>query len=157
MSGTTAIDIVPEIATEVGVDPHLAQAITLVESSGVQWVCRFEPAWKYFCEVEKNALALGISFETERNHQATSWGLMQVMGSVAREFQFTGHLTMLCVPEIGARLGCKKLLSLVRRYNDENDVIASYNAGSPKRGSDGKYVNQAYVGKVADILKGLRS
>ena len=106
---------------------------------------RYEPAFqrKYIDTKYQNFR------EKWRRDMATSWGLMQVMGITARELGFRGDPCELLNPPVGVRWGCKKLAELMRRYPDApKDVISAYNAGSPRRDKDGKYVNQYYVNKV---------
>lgn len=149
-------DAIEEISHELGLDPLLIVSIATVESNMNNWPCRFEPLWKYFLDVEAWAQRLGQTFDTERVQQQSSWGAMQVMGSVARELGFQGHLSQLAVPEIGIRYGCLKIKSFLERHGNEIDAIAAYNAGSPRRDSRGKYVNQSYVDKVMANLNKLR-
>ena len=87
---------------------------------------------------------------TERQDQMTSWGLMQVMGAVARELGHTGPLSDLLDPPTGLFYGCLHLRRFRAKYDIWPDVIAAYNAGSPRRvaGQIGPYVNQSYVDKV---------
>ena len=48
--------------------------------------------------------------ETESRMRAFSWGLMQVMGQVAREHGFSGRsLAQLCEPATGLEIGCRVL------------------------------------------------
>lgn len=149
------IEIVQEMAAREGIDPDLACAIASVESSWNPWAVRFEPAWKYTLTPEIFGERLGITLLTEKSMQSHSWGLMQVMGSVARELGFRGPLQMLCDPRTGATFGCKKLRSFLDKYGSEKDAIASYNAGGPRR-YEGMYVNQGYVDKVMQTLTEMR-
>ncbi len=76
---------------------------------------------------------------------------MQILGQTAREIGFDGtFLTELCDPEIGLEWGCRYLGILFDRHGDEgvDAVVASYNAGSPRKNAGGTYVNQAYVEKI---------
>jgi soluble lytic murein transglycosylase-like protein len=79
----------------------------------------------------------------------TSWGLMQVMGAVAREYGHEGHCGLLFKPEIGLDYGCRHLKMYFDKFSDWKDAVASYNAGSPRKREDGSYQNQAYVDKVS--------
>jgi soluble lytic murein transglycosylase-like protein len=94
------------------------------------------------------------SKETEAWARATSWGLMQVMGQVARERGFKGtFLTDLCIPVVGIYWGCEHLGYLRSRYEKTHGiegVVAAYNAGSPRKNHTGKFINQAYVEKVRE-------
>jgi soluble lytic murein transglycosylase-like protein len=142
-------------AVPAGLDPKLVGAIAMTESSWDPAATRFEPLWKYFVDVPRWAAEAGVTYDEERRDQATSWGLMQVMGSVARELGYTGRLADLRYnAEAGAALGCKKLAALLRTYPQETDAIAAYNAGSPRRLDDGsgRYVNAGYVDAVYQHL-----
>lgn len=141
-----------------GLDANLVLAICAIESSWNPLAARFEPAFKYFNEPNKWAASLGISVETETMFQACSWGLMQIMGSAARDLGYTGPMQQLCSMWLGTEFGCRKLEQLQKKYPDERDVIAAYNAGSPRRiPESGNYVNQSYVDAVSRKLNELRS
>lgn len=144
------------ICTTEGVNRDLVKAIVMTESAGNTWAVRFEPAWKYFTEVQSHATKSRVSFETERTCQAMSWGLMQVMGAVCRELNFDGNLTMLCQEDIGLKYGVKKLKTLLKKYPIQNDAVAAYNAGIPKHQANGNYMNQHYVDKVNAFIKIIR-
>lgn len=148
--------IVEMAAVKNNCDLDVAVAIASVESSWDTYAVRYEPAWKYLYQVEKFAKSDLITAETEEQLQKMSWGLMQVMGSVCRELGFMHALPMVCEPEIGADLGTKKYAQLFRKYQNEDDAIAAYNAGSPRKVPSGLYVNQGYVNKVKKIVEELR-
>lgn len=142
-----------------GIDPDLVRAICFVESEFNTKATRFEKDWRYFLTPRDWADALGIEYEAEIKNQQTSWGLMQVMGAVARELDYASNLENLCEPEIGLHYGVKKLKKLFQSKmcdGQEVNVIASYNAGSPRKRASGMFVNQRYVDKVYDKLKYLR-
>lgn len=134
-------------------DVNLVNSIIHIESGGNTFKCRFEPTWKYLTNVSAHAAKLSISQPTEQNQQSTSWGLMQVMGGVARELGFESDIPMLTMPDIGVFYGCKKLRQLFDRYGNEEDVIAAYNAGSAMKTSGGLYFNEKYVDAVSTILR----
>ena len=118
----------------------------MVESSLDPGVFRYEPAYKYLYLLDdKSQLS-----PTERIGQMCSWGLMQVMGAVARELGYTQSFPKLCYPAVGLRYGCLHLHKFKSKYSAWPDVIASYNAGSPRRslGPGSPYFNQSYVDKV---------
>ena len=154
-----AIDIfslVETLAKELGVDPDLAAAITTIESGGNPLAMRFEPGWKYHKTPEVYAGLNGISVDTERVLQATSWGPMQVMGTVCREYGYRGPLVNLTKPEVSLRYALLKLKSLCEKYEDEAFAISAYNCGTPRKDFEGKFSNDAYVKKVQARLKVLR-
>jgi hypothetical protein len=150
-----------ELAVEFDLDPHLIQAICLIESSNDPRKARFEPSYlkhQRFHRAEFFKTKLGQTLETEEMMQCFSWGPMQVMGVVARELGFDGYLTELAQLRPGMRVGCLVLQNLVRRFGQhEPDIIASYNGGSPRHLVNGQYFNQEYVDKVSEALKALRS
>lgn len=145
--------IVVNAAKKSGVDQYLAIAIATVESGWDPWSARFERKWLWFKDVKDFALKNCVSEDTEKVFQATSWGLMQCMGAVARELGFTGPLQKLCDPLLGAEYGCEKLAALVKKWGlHEEDVIAAYNGGSPVRVPNEGYRNQNYVDRVLKVL-----
>lgn len=114
-------------------------AVCTVESSCNPWAYRYEPGYRW---------TVGASItQNERIGQMTSWGLMQVMGGVAREHGFKGWFPELCEPSTGLRYGMLHLRKFWAKYHNWADVIASYNAGHPVT-VNGVYANQAYVDKV---------
>lgn len=124
----------------------LIAAIVSVESSGNPFAMRYESGWSHYLTPHIFASNLGITYDTEKICQATSWGLMQVMGAVAREMGFVDYLVKLCDPEIGLKLGCNKIKNLLSKYNLD-EAVSAYNCGTPKR-VNGKFSNQEYVTKV---------
>lgn len=87
--------------------PEVVCAIVEQESSWNPWALRYEAAFyeKYIAP----QLARGnIADTTESRARAFSWGLMQVMGQVAREHGFDGgSLAALCDPATGIEIGCR--------------------------------------------------
>lgn len=130
-------------ATAHGINPQVVRAICIVESGLDPWATRFEPNWSWLLTPKKWSALLRITEKTESIHQATSWGLMQVMGTVAREEGYTGALPRLCIPEIGLEYGCRKLKKLIEKYKELPLALAAYNAGVP-----GTSAGRAYSDKV---------
>lgn len=148
--------LISEAANKHGLDKNLVCAIVDVESGGKTNSSRYEPSFRYLYKVDKFAKMQGLSNFTEEAHQKTSWGLMHVMGAVARELGFNGHLPQLTNPHVGLEYGCKKLSQLYKKYLNMEDVIASYNAGSPRMVMD-LYVNQSYINSVLKRYKDLNN
>lgn len=144
--------LIDQAANRFGLDPKLIASIIIQESGGNTYAVRYEPGFRYKTDVAKFARANGITTETESILQQCSLGLMQVMGVVARELEFNRNLLELTSPAVGIYLGCKKLEQLSKKYAHLDDVIASYNAGSPRFKSDKSYVNQLYVNQVKSRL-----
>lgn len=144
------------IAKDLGLDADLVSAMITVESSGNPWVTRYEPGWSYFYRIEKFSELLRITQISERVLQATSFGPLQVMGSVARELGFQGYLTELTIPEIAIKYGCLKFKQCLTRYPEIWDAVSAYNQGSPRK-EGVKYLNQEHVDKVAKRYALLKS
>ena|SRR5271156_1560058 len=116
------------IAAEYSLDPVLICAIIEQESSWRPWAVRFEPAFH-----TRYVVPLSLT-PTEAHARSFSYGLMQVMGQVAREqgckFEF---LTELCKPEESIRQGCIKLKKCFDRANgDVTQALLCYNGGGSK-------------------------
>lgn len=141
-----------EAASEHGLPVWVVRAIVQVESGGIPWAYRFEPDFLRRYVEDKPKRYGAISIESERIGRATSWGLMQIMGQVARERGCEyPYLSALCIPRVGLEYGCRQLAFLRDRYLARwgwDGVIAAYNAGSPRVLPSGRYVNQEYVDKV---------
>jgi hypothetical protein len=143
------------------ITPELLCAIGTVESNLDGWKVRFEPSWSYYYEVAHFAKVVDISVATEKVCQAMSWGVIQIMGSCARQRGFDGDLTQLCQPELGVYYGALHLKGFMIRYSGNlQDAIAAYNAGSARRQivgqTTGPYVNQTYVDKVIKVFEQLK-
>lgn len=130
---------------------ELVAAICMAESSGQAWAVRYEPDFGYV-DLRAEGRPDDCPDETERCLQKISWGLMQIMGATAREVGFRGWLTELLVPEVNLHYGICYLLRLKKRWPKTQDQIAAYNAGSPRRLSNGWYVNQRYVSRVIGFM-----
>ncbi len=164
-------------AARHGLSPFLVGAIMRVESEGNPYAWNPEPKYRWFWDVRDNKpfrtlSAVEVDNETPPRDfralagdpdqewwaQQASWGLLQVMGAVARELGYTRkYLTQLTDPEDSLEYGCRKLLQLKGRYHQGHGwegVIAAYNAGSPRRTTAGQFVNQGYVDKVMKQLGG---
>lgn len=112
-----------------GLDPALVCALCHHESANWKpFAFRFEQGFydKYVKDMKLSP--------SEKMSRATSFGLMQVMGQVAREFGFAGdYLTELVDPVIGLEYGCKKLARCMDRANaDVRQALLLYNGGGDK-------------------------
>lgn len=149
----TILNAITAAAIQHDIPAALLRAIVHIESSGNPFALRYEPAF-LATYIDKDVPCYGASLQTERIARATSWGLMQVMGQVARELGCTDpFLSVLCHPATGIEYGCKQLARLKKRHYAAHGwpgVIAAYNAGSP-RINGAAYVNQAYVDKVTAV------
>lgn len=147
--------LITNIANFNGVDPDLAIAIAAAESNFDEFAVRHEPGWRWFLDIEGYAARNRISQDTERMLQACSFGLLQVMGTVAREVGFKDNLLMLTRPEIAIKYGCFKIQELMKRFSKTEDLVSAYNMGTPKKMPDGvTYINNHYVQKVMGEYRG---
>lgn len=152
--------LIDQTAVRHGLPARLAAAVVAVESGGEPFAFRFEPAFyeRYVRPRPDWRPVRPCSRDTERQALATSWGLMQVMGATARDLGYAGpYLASLCDPPQGIEYGCRLLTRLRDRHLAAlgwPGVVAAYNAGTPRRGPDGLFANQAYVDKIADALGG---
>jgi soluble lytic murein transglycosylase-like protein len=93
--------------------PELVCAVVEQESAWNPWALRYEPAF-YARYVEPQVARGALRDETEARARAFSWGLMQVMGQVAREHGFAGaSLAALCEPAAGLDVGCRVLAAKI--------------------------------------------
>jgi len=165
-------------ASRHGLHPLLLTAMIEVESEGNPWAWNPEPHYRWFWDVKQHRPFRTVS-ETEIRAerppadfyclagdpdqewwaQQASWGLMQVMGAVARERGYMApYLPSLCDPAANLDYACRHLSVLRGRYVQAYGwpgVIAAYNAGSPRRAGDGSFENQDYVDKVMAKLSGV--
>lgn len=142
------LQLIEKAASKFNLDPCLVEAIVKKESSYITKLMRYEAAWSYFYDIKRFSKPNLITDRTEQELQKFSFGLMQVMGSVAREDGHSGQLVDLLIPETGLNYGCMQLKQFVTKYPNIQDAISSYNQGSPRKNYVGKYQNQAYVDDV---------
>ena len=114
-------------ALNMGLDPALICSICAHESDGWQaYAVRYEPAF-YTRYIEPMH---GLT-PTEATMRATSFGLMQIMGEVAREQGFAGkYLTELFDPLTNLQQGCQKFRKcLEREGGNVTAALLRYNGG----------------------------
>lgn len=117
------IDMAKAAATANGLDPSLICAIIEQESGWNTWAIRFEPAF-YSKYVPRNLNP------TEATSRAFSWGLMQIMGEVAREEGFSGFLPSLCDPTIGLAAGIKHFKTrMALAHGNVSGALQFWNGG----------------------------
>lgn len=95
------IALARDIAARNELDPAIVCAVIEQESAWDPRAMRYESAFR-----GRYVSPLGLP-PTEEIARSISWGLMQVMGQVAREHGFAGKfLSELCEPEVGIGIGC---------------------------------------------------
>lgn len=139
-------------------DAALVCAICEQESAWNPWAIRYEPA--FFAHYIAPMLEAGQISVTEAQARAFSWGLMQVMGQVAREHYFGAApnpnsslppqmhspygpvgapLAQLCDPATGLEIGCTVFAAkLTAAHGDATRALQLWNGGG----------NPNYAGEV---------
>jgi len=133
------------------VDADIVEAMVLVESDGRAWAWNPEPKYRWLWDVRLNRPFRSLTtaeasakwpppdFPTsggDRDQewwgQQASWGLLQVMGAVARERGFKGlYLPELCDPVVNLQLGVKHYAALLRwAAGDVWKAVGAYNGGT---------------------------
>jgi len=141
-------------ALDHGLDPKLLAAIVSRESSWDPWAWNPEPRYQYFWDLRKSIPfrkvtepelaskrppadfpALAGDRDQEWWGQQASWGLMQVMGAVARECGFRGpYLPATLDPFDNLRLGCIHLRRKIHQAEgDIRHALLLWNGGGNPR------------------------
>jgi len=108
-------------AEKHALDPALVCAVVEQESAWDAHAIRYEPAFR-----TRYVAPLGLP-PTEEVARSISWGLMQVMGQVAREHGFQGKfLSALCEPAAGLDIGSAVLASKLAAASRDTSVGARY-------------------------------
>lgn len=140
--------IATDTANKFQVEPNCVKAIITQESHWNPYVLRFEPDYRYLLNTKQWAATLGISESTEVNTQMTSWGLGQLMGAVARELKFTGHMGQFLDPKVNIQYLSMYVKKLGGKAKTPQELFACYNGGYGallSYQSYGRFPNQAYV------------
>jgi hypothetical protein len=162
------LPIAETIALRHKLPTGVVSALIWIESGNDPDAWNPEPKYRYFWDVQKNApfrvLTLGevaskvppadfpcLAGDPDQEWwaQQASWGLMQVMGAVAREEGFHGkYLTALCRPTVNLECGCAHLAAQYK-WADGNleQTLAAYNGGRAGNNA-APYRNAAYAARV---------
>jgi soluble lytic murein transglycosylase-like protein len=123
------IKLAATVALRFKLDPALVCAICEQESGWNPWAIRYEPLFmtKYVAPLYTNNKISA----TEAYTRSFSWGLMQVMGQVAREQGVTvPFLSQLCDPEAGLSIGCQVFShKLEKAGGDVHLALQAWNGG----------------------------
>lgn len=119
-------------ALRLKLDPVLICAICEQESGWDPWAMRYEPG--FFSKYVAGLYSTGKITATEAYARAFSYGLMQVMGQVAREAGFDGkYLIELCDPQTAAGVGCWVFNEKLKKAGgDINKALLAWNGGANK-------------------------
>lgn len=174
MSRTTFTSDIRTFASRYGLNADLVEALVIVESGGNPWALNPEPRYRWLWNVRtqepytvspelasrKGPPADFPSFVGDRDQewwaQQCSWGLMQVMGALARELDVrVPYLTELCRPELNLAVGCEHLSGLMHWANkDEEKALAAYNAGKGNLAAGAQYAVKVLARKRELQLEG---
>lgn len=135
ISRTDLIALARTTAEAHQLDAALVCAICEQESAWNPWAIRYEPA--FYLRYVAPQLAAGQISNTEAQSRAFSWGLMQVMGQVAREHNFgiaslqnIAPLSQLCDPACGLEIGCTVFAAkLAAAHGDATRALQLWNGG----------------------------
>src|SRR2546423_12822568 len=124
------IALARKTADAQSLDPALICAVVEQESAWNPWAMRYEPF--FFAKYVAGLYTNNKISATEAYARGFSFGLMQVMGQVAREAGFDGlFLSALCDPEQGLAIGCKVLR---KRFDatggDTTRALLAWNGGA---------------------------
>ena len=133
MDKTEIIALAKTTARQYALDPALVCAVIEQESSWNPWAIRFEP--DFMARYVNPLFLAGKISGTEAYARSFSWGLMQVMGEVAREQGYIGtSLAELCDPQTAIDQGCQRLAKAFKQVGDVPDVrtaaLLHYNGGA---------------------------
>jgi soluble lytic murein transglycosylase-like protein len=104
--------------------PELVCAVVEQESNWDAYAIRYEPAFQ-----QRYVEPLNLS-PTETVARSISWGLMQLMGEVARELDYKGFLAELCDPVTGLEYGCRHLANKIKQAGGDNTrALLLWNGG----------------------------
>lgn len=172
---------VAQVAAAFSLDPALIEAVCLVESSGDPTAWNPEPRYRYFWDVRQQRPfrrvtdaevaakvppvdfpALAGDRDQEWWGQQASWGLMQVMGAVAREHGCRlPYLPALVRHErLALEYGARALrVCLAWAGGDVAAALAAFNGGRTADNGPGVAVkrNQVYVDKALRQLAVVRA
>jgi soluble lytic murein transglycosylase-like protein len=119
------VALAKQTAGKYALDPALVCAICEQESSWNPWAVRYEPAFYLHYVMPQRGLT-----STEAYGRAFSYGLMQVMGEVAREEGYKEDLPALFDPETGLDAGCNHFKrKLVSADNNVAKALLMWNGG----------------------------
>lgn len=142
-------------ARQFGLDPDLVGAIIFKESGGLWWVHRYENSFYMRYLMGRTRARLGghwpaqITAATEKKNRAYSFGLMQIMGQVAREQGYVrDDLWELRDIPTNLYYGCKKLRQEIVRAGSVEGGVIRYNGSIHLPGP------KAYA---ADVLESVTS
>jgi len=175
MNKTTLLNRLTDHAHAKNIPATLAHAMAEHESGLDLYAYRVEPPYRYLVDMRTGRPFRTLtgaenrserapddfpydwhvsSRDTEWWGQQASWGVLQLMGAVARELGFRGRFPHLCDADVGLTYALSHLNALKQRFLEKHGwrgVVAAYNAGSPRYDDAGAFVNQSYVDAIEKL------
>ena len=109
--------------------PEIVCAICERESSWNPLATRYEP--QFYEHYIEPLIESGMAPLTEGYDRSVSWGLMQIMGQVAREHGYEGVLARLADPATGIEYGCRTFATkLAMAEGNVEKALQLYNGGA---------------------------
>lgn len=151
---------IEHVADSLMLPPSLVAAVIQEESRFEPWAARVEPHYKRKAVVQDVARAWSKryrnlpTYETELDDRSRSYGLMQVMGQLAREQGFSArYLSEMYLPRNTIMHGAMRLRVLLDRYRgDTLSAISAYNQGNNRKRGE-TFTNARYVYRVCAAWK----
>jgi hypothetical protein len=151
---------IEHVADSFALPPSLLAGIIQEESRFEPWAARVEPHYKRKSIVQAGSRNWSKryrnlpTYETELDDRSRSFGLMQVMGQLAREQGFAGrYLSEMHLPMNAITHGAKRFRELLDRYRgDTLSAISAYNQGNNRKRGE-SFVNARYVYRVCAAWK----
>ena len=138
------VTLAKQIATAHALPPELICAVCEQESDWDIWATRYEPGFlsRYVAPLFTN----NKIDATEAHCRAMSWGLMQVMGQVARETGFAASsLAFLCEPAQGLEVGCQVFAAkLAAAHGEIAHALQLWNGGANPQYAEAVQARQAH-------------
>lgn len=175
MSPTLYRREIADAAAVHGLDRRVVAALIQVESGGNPFAWNPEPRYRYLWNVREGRPFRPLTpaelmdeipprdfpvFAGDRDQewwgQQASWGLMQVMGALAREYGYRApYLTELVSPAANLGIGCRHLAALLKwAEGDLVQALAAWNGGKAGNTTE-PFRNEGYAAKVLMALSGV--
>jgi soluble lytic murein transglycosylase-like protein len=143
-------DLIVATAKGHGLDPNLVEAVSIAESSGHTDAFRFEPNfYRRYLKDHPDYAA------DNPRRVSSSYGLLQVMFTTAKQYGFDEDPEELFKPAVGLQYGClhlKRMLAWAK--GDTRKALAAYNGGQGNwNGSD----PQRYASKVLKLYDSVKA
>ena len=137
--------LIQSFANQYRLDPNLVEAVVIAESNGCTDAFRYEPEF-YQRYLKDNPEYRGML----PRRVSSSYGLMQVMYSTAREHGFRDLPEVLFQPNVGLQYGCLHLAKVIQQANGNvREALARYNGGGNYQGTQ----PQKYATRVLTLYR----